>query len=72
MNINDEVKVNLTPHGFDLFLRIDTDGNLYKYNYDAVTNTLRLQLWKIMHHFGKHIYHGSKPIFENNEIITNN
>ena len=68
MNINDNVSVRLTKHGFDIFLKID-DGNMYKYNYDAVTNTLTISMWKLMSLFGRHIYMGSKQLFENDEII---
>ena len=68
MNINDKVTVKLTSYGFDLFLRIDISGNLYKYNYNAITNELTIQVWELMHLFGKHIYMGSKQLFEDNEI----
>ena len=68
MNINDKVSVTFTAYGFELFLRIDHDGSMYKYNYNAVTNILTIELWQLMNMFGKHIYHGSKQIFENNEI----
>ena len=72
MNTNDNVSVRLTRHGFDTFLRLDIDGNLYKHNYDAVTNTLTIPLWKLMNIFGKYIYVGSKQIFEDNEILIEN
>lgn len=68
MNINDKVSVKLTKHGFNLFLRLDIYGNMYKYNYDAINNELTLELWYLMNLFGKYIYNGSKQIFEDNEI----
>lgn len=71
MNINDKVTVKLTRYAFDLFLRMDIDGNLYKYNYDAITNELTIPIWQLMHLFGKHIYVGSKQLFEDNEITIN-
>ena len=72
MNINDKVTVRLTRHGFDMLLRIDVHGDLYKYNYNAVTNELTIPMWELMNLFGKHIYMGSKQLFEDNEITIKN
>ena len=68
MNINDNITVRPTSYGFDMLLRIDIHGDLYKYNYDAVKNELTIPMWKLMNLFGKHIYRGSKQLFEDNEI----
>ena len=68
MNINDMVSVKLTSYGLDVFLKEDTGGSYYKYNYIPETATLTVPLWTLIELFGSFIYHGCKQLFENNEI----
>ena len=71
-NINNFAEVQLTKHGFDIFLSIDVDGRMYKMDYDASTNVLRLPLWKFFKLFGKYIDNGKPILFENNSISIEN
>lgn len=74
LNVNDAVKVKLTKHGIKTY-----EEHLKKYYHksmrDIVFNKkdeyVTLDLWELMHIFGKDLYHGNEDLpFENNEIIV--
>lgn len=65
-NVNNEVKVRLTPHGLHI-LKMENPVS-YKYNFNPSNNVLTEQLWIVMFTFGKHLYNGSKILFVDNNV----
>ena len=59
-NLNDYVRVKLTPHGREI---LKTTYNNYQPRIDK-NGWYRTQLWSLMEDFGPHIRMGTKPPFE--------
>ena len=66
INLNDDVKIILTPYG-ESVLKIHNPP-LFKYNYNINTKILACQLHIIMNTFGPFLYAGSRQIIKNNII----
>ena len=67
INLNDEIKVQLTEHGEEILLK--------HYNWSEVIDKegyRKFQLWDFINIYGKHIYHGSKQVIKNNIILITN
>ena len=74
ININDCIKVKLTPYGYDTHIRhykkyLGDNFNIKLFSpcVDEEGYT-RYQLWDFMNIFGEYMYNGSKQIIENNMI----
>ena len=66
-NLNDIVRVKLTEKGRHIYKEFYKDHpSLIKIDND---NCIETELWSIMQIFGGHLYMGSKPLFDKNEII---
>ena len=66
VNINDNVKIKLTPLGVH-HLKYN-DPVSYKYNFDQETNILNEQLWVVINIFADAFYIGGEQLFEDNII----
>lgn len=65
-NINDKIRVRLTPFGLicrskivghELILKIDSEGYMHT------------QIWELASYFGVFLYNGAEQLFEKNEIF---
>lgn len=69
-NTNEYVYVTLTEYGKECLAKYHED-RAFLYKQAGVTpdfNQTEFQLWELMDIFGKYIWHGGSPLFENNEI----
>jgi hypothetical protein len=67
ININEFVKVKLTPQGKVI---LNTTTPSVAFDFDACNNEYRLQLWELMRTFGPHFSNGlQKPLFVNNTLV---
>ena len=71
ININDYVKIKLTPYG-ETVLKEHLDSlnlKMPKYLEPNKKGYMYLQIWEIMNIFGSECYMGNQQIIEHNEII---
>lgn len=78
-NMNDHVKVKLTPHGKQLHRQQYDDlvkrcGGCPPFAYSPVKEDgqgwSKWQLRELMNRFGKHVYNGCEPPFETKILIV--
>lgn len=65
MNINDNVKVELTKEGKKI---LDRDCPTLAQFYHETDNTFKFQLWELMKIYGKYMENGMNQVFVNNTI----
>lgn len=76
INLNETVKVRLTPHGrelmYDYYFRIyyDYGGPIPERYSDPslIDPEQTMQLWRLLKIFGSHIANGTRAAFEGNDI----
>jgi hypothetical protein len=66
LNINDKVKVKLTPHG-ESILGYENPV-FYKRDFDIKNKILKVQLWMVMDIFGDYIGGGCEQVFVDDNI----
>ena len=75
VNVNDTVKVKLTPYGHYAHqkefesLRSTCPSLSYIHPKVDADGYSRFQIWELMNCFGPYMVVGSKPLFENNNIL---
>ena len=82
ININDSVKVKLTPYGKemyvkhykDLFSYIPNEDRCLSWQFDQPPKEddegyYHDEMWSLMMIFGKHMYMGCKQVFDSNTLI---
>lgn len=77
VNVNEKCRVILTEHGANVlnayYRKQEQEVLVYKMQMDLGTvskgQVIDMQLWELMHIFGKHLFVGADQVFKDNKLL---